>query len=98
MMFYFHGDDFDPGGRGERSRDILDQRRLGYVVVDQPPALTGHWAAGTPLFAERYGACILAFLRGGPADADAQCGGALWAMASRSIADAPARPLQASMR
>src|SRR5216683_1561628 len=23
MVFYFHGDDFDPGGRGERSREIL---------------------------------------------------------------------------
>ena len=38
MVFYFHGDDFDPGGRGERSRDILAARKLPHVVVDQPRA------------------------------------------------------------
>jgi len=42
MMFYFHGDDFDPGGRGERSREILAARGVGFAVVDQPAFLTGH--------------------------------------------------------
>jgi pimeloyl-ACP methyl ester carboxylesterase len=36
MVFYFHGDDFDPGGRGDRSRAILASRGIGYAVVDQP--------------------------------------------------------------
>ena len=30
MVFYFHGDNFDPGGRGDRSREILTERGLGY--------------------------------------------------------------------
>ena len=55
MVFYFHGDDFDPGGRGERSRAILSQRGLGYAVVDQPAYLSGHWASSTGLFLRRYG-------------------------------------------
>ena len=29
IVFYFHGDDFDPGGRGDRSRQILSQRGVG---------------------------------------------------------------------
>jgi dienelactone hydrolase len=62
MTFYFHGDDFDPGGRGERTREILASRHLEYVVVDQPPQLTSHWAATTPLFVRRFGTCILGFL------------------------------------
>jgi dienelactone hydrolase len=62
MVFYFHGDDFDPGGRGERSRDILSRRGIENVVVDQPPQLTTHWAASTSLFVKKYGGCILGFL------------------------------------
>jgi len=61
MMFYFHGDDFDPGGRGERSREILSARGLGYAVVDQPAFLTGHWASSSGLFLRRYGSCISDF-------------------------------------
>lgn len=62
MAFYFHGDDFDPGGRGERSMAILEARHLPHVVIDQPPLLTTHWAAATPQFAQLYGGCILGFL------------------------------------
>ena len=40
MVFYFHGDNFDPGGRGDRSREILTERGLGFAVVDQPAYLT----------------------------------------------------------
>jgi dienelactone hydrolase len=62
MLFYFHGDEFDPGGRGERSREILSERGLPHLVVDQPRALTGHWAASTGLFTRRYSQCMLDFL------------------------------------
>jgi len=62
MVFFFHGDDFDPGGRGERSRAILAARRLPFVVIDQPAMLTSHWAASTPQFAKLYGGCVLGFL------------------------------------
>ena len=97
MLFYFHGDEFDPGGRGERSRDILAERHLDYVVVDQPRQLATHWAASTPLFARLYGDCILAFLAADGFAPDAQCqGGTYWA-----AAPAPSRlagaPLGASL-
>ena len=83
MLFYFRGDDFDPGGRGERSRDILAERRLVYVVIDQPPHLTSHWAAATPHFARLYGACILAFVEATHLDLQAQCNaGTFWAAAN----------------
>lgn len=82
MLFYFHGDEFDPGGRGERSRDILAARKLGYVVIDQPRRLTTHWAAATPLFADLYGSCMLAFMGANSFTPDAQCqGGTIWAAA-----------------
>jgi pimeloyl-ACP methyl ester carboxylesterase len=61
MVFYFHGDDFDPGGRGDHSRTILSKRGVGYSVVDQPAFLTGHWASSTGLFLRRYGNCIRDF-------------------------------------
>jgi pimeloyl-ACP methyl ester carboxylesterase len=61
MVFYFHGDNFDPGGRGERSREILTQRGLGFAVIDQPAYLTTHWAASSGLFLRRFGDCIRDF-------------------------------------
>jgi dienelactone hydrolase len=61
MVFYFHDDDFDPGGRGDRSREILSARGRGYAVVDQPAFLTGHWASSSGLFLRRYGSCIRDF-------------------------------------
>jgi len=62
MLFFFHGDDFDPGGRGERSRAILSERGLGFAVVDQPAFLVGHWASSTGLFLRRFGRCIRDFV------------------------------------
>jgi dienelactone hydrolase len=75
MVFYFHGDDFDPGGRGERTSDILAARKLPFVVIDQPPGLTSHWAAGTPEFAQAFGACILGFLEAAEVAPGARCDG-----------------------
>src|SRR5215472_6586334 len=62
MLFYFHGDDFDPGGRGERSRAILSEHGLGFAVVDQPAYLVGHWASSTGLFLRRFGGCVRDFV------------------------------------
>jgi hypothetical protein len=62
MLFYFHGDDFDPGGRGEHSRTILAGRQIGFSVIDQPAFLAGHWASSTGLFLRRFGNCIRDFL------------------------------------
>lgn len=66
MLFFFHGDDFDPGGRGERSREILADSGLGYAVVDQPAYFVGHWISASGAFLRRFGDCVRDF-----ADADA---------------------------
>jgi pimeloyl-ACP methyl ester carboxylesterase len=80
MEFFFHGDDFDPGGRGDRSRVILTGRHLPYVIVDQPPHLTTHWAASTPQFAKLYGGCVLGFLDAVRVNDGAAChGDEFWA-------------------
>jgi hypothetical protein len=62
MLFFFHNDNFDPGGRGDRSREILAKRGLGYAVIDQPEYFTGHLAASTGLFLRRFGGCIQRFI------------------------------------
>ena len=62
MLFFFHGDDFDPGGRGEMSRAILIRHGLGFAVVDQPAYLTGHWISSSGLFFRRYGDCVRDFV------------------------------------
>ncbi|HZB93548.1 MAG TPA: hypothetical protein VE397_19020 [Stellaceae bacterium] len=80
MAFYFHGDDFDPGGRGDRTRAILRARDLPHVVIDQPPLLTTHWAASTAQFATLYGDCILGFLDAVRVNVGATCrGDTFWA-------------------
>lgn len=61
MLFFFHGDDFDPGGRGVESRSILSERGLGYAVVDQPAYLSGHWISSSGAFLRRFGNCIRDF-------------------------------------
>jgi dienelactone hydrolase len=73
MVFFFHGDDFDPGGRGDRSKEILAEHHIAHVVVDQPPQLTSHWAATTPLFTHRFGGCIQGFLDADSLADDARC-------------------------
>jgi dienelactone hydrolase len=62
MLFYFHDDDFDPGGRASESRKILAARGLPFAVINQPEYLTGHWASGTGLFMRRFAGCIRAFI------------------------------------
>ena len=73
MLFYFHGDDFDPGGRGDRSRAILSARHTGFTVVDQPAFLVGHWASSTGLFLRRFGSCIRDFLDAEKLDGERVC-------------------------
>lgn len=73
MMFFFHGDDFDPGGRAEPARSILSQRGLNSLIVDQPSLLTGHGAANTGLFVRRFGACIVRFAEEPPTPSDPPC-------------------------
>jgi hypothetical protein len=70
MMFFFHGDDFDPGGRGEAARAVLASQGTGSLVIDQPSGLTGHAAAATGLFVRRFGACLVRFAEGAGATAE----------------------------
>jgi len=60
-LAFFHGDEFDPGGRGERSLEILGQRDLPSLVIDQPARLVSHWAASTHAFTTRFGDCLASF-------------------------------------
>lgn len=88
MLFYFHGDDFDPGGRGVESRAILAAHHIPYAVIDQPPHFTTHWAATTPQFVQAYGNCILGFLDDENGEPAADCRrDALWASAPNLSAD-----------
>jgi dienelactone hydrolase len=73
MAFFFHGDDFDPGGRGDRVKEILTERHIAHIVVDQPPQLTTHWAATTPLFTQRFAGCIEGFIDATTVPEDANC-------------------------
>jgi dienelactone hydrolase len=72
MLFFFHGDDFDPGGRGARSEEILAAHSVDHLVIDQPANLTSHWAASSSLFVRRFGGCIRDFIDG-PAANSASC-------------------------
>jgi dienelactone hydrolase len=60
-LVFFHGDEFDPGGRGERALEILARRNLPSLVIDQPARLVSHWAASTHAFATRFGDCLTGF-------------------------------------
>lgn len=73
MLFFFHGDDFDPGGRGEPARAALAQRGLDHLVIDQPALLTGHGAANTGLFVRRFAGCIVRFAEAPPTANDPPC-------------------------
>ncbi|HYD31689.1 MAG TPA: alpha/beta hydrolase [Azospirillaceae bacterium] len=73
MLFFFHGDDFDPGGRGEKAKAILGGRGLDNLVIDQPPYLVGHGAAGTGLFVRRFGGCIARFAERALTGTDPAC-------------------------
>jgi len=65
MLFYFQDDIYDPGGRGQRSEQILSERQKAHLVVDRPIGLETHWAGSTKEFATRFGSCIVDFARYG---------------------------------
>ncbi|HEY2538009.1 MAG TPA: alpha/beta hydrolase [Stellaceae bacterium] len=61
MLFFFHDDEFDPGGRGVEARSILSRHESGFAVVDQPAYLPGHWISSSGAFFRRFGDCIQEF-------------------------------------
>lgn len=64
MLFFFAGDlrENVPGGRGNPSRRALTHAGVPALVVNEPADFHGHGAAGSGLFARRYGECILRFI------------------------------------
>ena len=65
LLAFFHGDEYDPGGRGDRSRQMLARNGVPSIVIDQPKDLVGHVAGSGELFMTRYGACIESFIESG---------------------------------
>jgi len=61
LLAFFHGDEYDPGGRGARSVDLLSNSGGLAVVIDQPRNFVGHLAAASPQFAKRYERCLEGF-------------------------------------
>jgi dienelactone hydrolase len=60
-LVFFHGDEFDPGGRGDRALQILARRDLPSLVIDQPARLVSHWAASSHAFTTRFADCLTSF-------------------------------------
>jgi pimeloyl-ACP methyl ester carboxylesterase len=58
LVFLFDNDEFDPGERGERLREIFDRRDIAAQVVDRPFGLAGHGAGLSRGFARRFGPCL----------------------------------------
>lgn len=73
FLAFFHGDGFDPGGRGDRSQAILRARGLPHLVVDQPVDLVGHAASANGLFVRRFGECLVRFAEAPPSVDDPAC-------------------------
>jgi pimeloyl-ACP methyl ester carboxylesterase len=62
LLGFFHGDDYDPGGRAAVADAILAAHDVPHLILDQPRGLVGHLAAATRPFAERYDECLERFL------------------------------------
>jgi pimeloyl-ACP methyl ester carboxylesterase len=59
----FEGDPFvlDPDGRAALLRDRLAPRVGALLLIDRPKGLAGHAAGYSRAFADRFGACLVAF-------------------------------------
>jgi dienelactone hydrolase len=68
LVFLFRGDEFDPGGRADRLREIFAARRMAAAVIDRPHDLVGHAAGLTRAFARRFGPCIRDFIASAEAE------------------------------
>jgi dienelactone hydrolase len=92
MLFYFKGDEFDPGGRGARSEKILTERGIPHLVIDKPAGLLSHWATSTQQFAGDYADCIAAFALDDGARGSLRCSTVEpWDARAHKMAQPPAR-------
>ncbi|MDP2376940.1 alpha/beta fold hydrolase [Reyranella sp.] len=64
--FFFEDDprEYVKGGRGPTIQRALQSAGAAFMVVDQPPDLSGHSAAGLGRFTRRYRDCLLQFMIG----------------------------------
>jgi dienelactone hydrolase len=92
LVFLFDGDDFDPGGRGEALRRIIDQRGLTAGIVDRPFGLEGHAVALTSAFARRFAACIRDYIETVSPAPRFVCGGEAVASSLKDFALPPELP------
>jgi dienelactone hydrolase len=73
MIGYFHGDPYDPGGRGAKSEELLAQHGVPHLILDRPAGFSGHFSGNTGRYARRFGACLLAVAGDGPMPTAASC-------------------------
>ena len=91
-LFFFAKDIFDPGGRGAEADRILAARGLPHLVIDHPASFRTHWAAGTPVFAARFGGCLAAFAAGAGIGSDSDCSGSTMAVELTDLSGLPPAP------
>lgn len=67
VLAFFSGDDYDPGGRGPASDEILKKLGVPHFIIDRPayPGLADHGAGQSVNFSRRFGTCIYAFVQSG---------------------------------
>jgi hypothetical protein len=73
MIGLFKDDPYDPGGRGEKSDELLAAHGVPHLVLDRPEGFSGHFSANGGLFVRRFGACLLAVAGDGPMPTRAGC-------------------------
>ncbi len=75
VVFLFDGDDYDPGERGEKLREIFARRDVVGAVVDRPVGLAGHGVGLSRGFARRFGDCLRDFIETTSPSPRFVCGG-----------------------
>lgn len=64
----FAGDEFDPDPAARRRlfRALAAPQVSALLLLDRPAGLAGHGGGAEPVFTQRYGACLLAFMEARP--------------------------------
>ena len=59
---FFLGDEYEPADRGVGAAATLTKHGVPNMIIDHPPAFSGHGSAWFPAFDYMYGGCIADFL------------------------------------
>jgi hypothetical protein len=73
MLAFFNDDQYDPGGRGPRSEQILTAHAVPHLVIDRPAGFSGHGSGESGLFYRRFSDCWLAVVGDGPVPRQQDC-------------------------